>query len=140
MLVVPSPGLYAAWWVDNMDEGEEEEGMTLPDELWSAMEQLQTTSESSLVQRLAIEHQVAHTAYSSVFTAVLDGGSKVIVKASRLAGAALAVCRLHHEGKRERAGYVGCWWFAKDAVFNAGHKYYLPSSCPAEDGRGLIQR
>ena len=65
-----------------MAEAEEEEGMTLPDELWSAMEQLQTTSECSLVQRLAIEHQVAHTAYSSVFSAVLDGGSKVIVKVS----------------------------------------------------------
>jgi hypothetical protein len=59
---------------------EEEDEVTLPDFMWTTLEQLQTTKESSLVGRLSIEHQVAHTAYSSVFAAKLDGSTKVIVK------------------------------------------------------------
>ncbi len=76
-----SPLFATACFMEDMEDEEEEEGhMVLPDTMWSVMCRLLPESTDGLLGRLTIHHQLAHTAYSSVFTAILDGAEKVIVK------------------------------------------------------------
>eukprot|EP00798_Chlamydomonas_sp_ICE-L_P009079 gene9079-16203_t len=66
--------LGESFWVDELPEDDDDE-FTFPDVMWAVLTGLcqNTGPESSLASRLTIGDQVAHTAYSSVFTAILNG-------------------------------------------------------------------
>lgn len=71
-------------WADYaVNEVEEEEEMLLPESMWSIHSVLQPGSSDRVSARLTERRQLAQTAYSIVYTAVLDGEKTVVVKVSK---------------------------------------------------------
>lgn len=76
---IASHALGAAWWAEYAIDEEEEE-VLLPEDLWSIHSVLQQGAPDMLSSRISGRSQMAQTAYSLVYTALLDGTVPVVVK------------------------------------------------------------